>query len=337
MKKIILVVLSLAMIISLFACTAPVTPVTPDAPVAPEAPAKTAEPVVEPVAKEVKIGVSIYTLKYEFFQGMVEGITAECKAQGFTMLPVHDELEDPVEMVNGAKALIDQGIDALVISPFKPDAMPEIVNYAHANDVKVIICDIGHGDSAYDGFVVSDCAGGGAMAAQAAADALKDSASKNVAVIKCEKTAVFANRRGDGFATAIEALGFKVVDTQTGDSQQELGYSKMKDIMTANPDVVAVFCENDPMAVGAANAIKEAGKNILVYGFNADGIALDAIKAGLMVGTVAQFPAIMGADAVKAAAAYINGGTPAFGSAATKEIFAAVKLVNKDNVDTFNN
>ncbi len=331
MKKLLSVLCLVLALLLVAACGAPAATPAPDAPApdtstAPEAPA----------ASDVKVGVSIYTLKYEFFQGMEQGIKDQCAKLGYTLLPTHDELEDPVEMVNGAKALIDKGIDVLIISPFKPDAMPSIVDYAHQNGTKVIICDIGTGGSNYDGFVVSDCAGGGAMAADAAMAALKDSASKNVAVIKCEKTAVYANRRGDGFQAQIEANGFKVVNTQTGDSQQELGYSKMKDIMTANPDIVAVFCENDPMAVGAAQAIKEAGKKILVFGFNADGIALDAIKAGDMVGTVAQFPAKMGAAAVDTAKAYIEGGTPKFDNASSKEIFAPVKLVSADNVDTFN-
>ena len=72
----------------------------------------------------------------------------------------------------------------------------------------------------------------------------------------------------------------------------------MKDILSAHPDVAGVFSCNDPMAVGAAQAIADSGKSgakdIFVVGFNADEIALKAIKAGQMAATVQQVPYEMG-------------------------------------------
>ena len=95
-------------------------------------------------------------------------------------------------------------------------------------------------------------------------------------------------RRNQGFEARIKELGYTVVASLSGNSKQEEGYKVMKDILSAHPDVAGVFSCNDPMAVGAAQAIADAGKSgskdIFVVGFNADEIALKAIKAGQMVG-----------------------------------------------------
>ncbi len=102
---------------------------------------------------------------------------------------------------------------------------------------------------------------------------------KKVASITCEAFAVYAARRNVGFETKIKELGYEVVATFSGNSQQEQGYKVMQDILTANPDVAGVFSCNDPMAVGAAQAVKDSGKSgatdIYVIGFNADEIALE--------------------------------------------------------------
>ena len=114
----------------------------------------------------------------------------------------------------------------------------------------------------YDAIVISNNYEGGVMAAEQM-DKLITAAGKpkKVASITCEASAVYAARRNVGFETKIKELGYEVVATLSGNSQQEQGYKVMQDILTANPDVSGVFSCNDPMAVGAAQAVKDAGKS----------------------------------------------------------------------------
>jgi len=101
----------------------------------------------------------------------------------------------------------------------------------------------------------------------------------------------------------------------------------------AHPDIVAVFAENDPMAVGAANALQDAGRgDIIIIGFNNDPEAQDAIRAGILAGTIAQFPDEMGALTVDLAHTLINGGTLTFDNPELREIFAPVKLITPADV-----
>jgi len=282
---------------------------------------------------KVTIGFSVYDMQYEFFQEMEKGTREQVEAFGYDYI-LHDEKSDETEMVTGAINLIDQGIDALIISPHKPEALSSIVDAAKAKGIPVIVNDIGGGGADYDVIVISDCFGGGEMAADYTVELLgDDQGSKEVAIIKCETSAVYAIRRGAGYKSAIEAAGFTVVAEITANSKSDEGYAAMQDILVANPNIVAVFAENDPMAVGAANAIADAGRDdIIVIGFNGDGEAIEAMKDGIMHGTVAQSPYEMGKLTVNLAKKLLAGETLTFGNDAEREIYADVKMIKMSDV-----
>ena len=279
------------------------------------------------------IGFSVYDMQYEFFQIMERGTKAQVEALGYGYL-LHDQKSSETEMVNGAINLINQGIAALIISPCKPEALSSIVAAAKGKGIPVIVNDIGGGGADYDAIVISDCFGGGQLAADYAVQLLQGKeGSKKAAVIKCEPEAVYAIRRGEGFKTNITAAGYNVVAEISGHSMSEQGYSIMQDLLSSHPDLVVVFAENDPMAVGAANALADAGrKDIVIIGFNNDPEAQDAIKAGILAGTVAQFPDEMGSLTVDLAHTLIGGGTLTFDNPQLREIFAEVKLITPADV-----
>ena len=108
----------------------------------------------------------------------------------------------------------------------------------------------------------------------------------------------------------------------------------MQDILASNPDIVAVFAENDNMALGAASAIEEAGKKgeILVFGFDGNDSAVEAIKDGTMAGTIAQQPVEIGKLGIDLAIQKINGEELSYDNADTKEIYADVYLIDNTGV-----
>ncbi|MCP3976771.1 MAG: sugar ABC transporter substrate-binding protein, partial [bacterium] len=202
----------------------------------------------------------------------------------------------------------------------------------------VVVNDIGGGGTDYDVIVISDNYNGGVMAA-VEMDRLISAAGKpqQVASITCEPSAVYAARRNEGFEAKMAELGYEIVATLSGNSRMEEGYKVMQDILSANPDVSGVFSCNDPMAVGAAQAVGDAGKSgstdIYVIGFNADEIALEAIKAGTMAGTIQQVPYDMGKMTVDLATQLMSGASLAYDNDADREIFVPVNLITADNVD----
>ena len=162
--------------------------------------------------------------------------------------------------------------------------------------------------------------------------------SKKVASITCEPSAVYAARRNVGFEKRIKELGYEVVATLSGHSKQEEGYRVTKDILSAHPDVAAVFLGNDPMAVGAAQAVADSGKNgvkdVYIVGFNADEIALQAIKAGQMGATIQQVPREMGKRTVDLATKLMKGEKLQYSSTDNREIYVPVNLITAQEADT---
>ena len=285
-----------------------------------------------------KIGFSVYDMQYGFFQDMERGTREAAEAAGYDYVLV-DEKSSESTMVSSTVDLINQSISALIISPFKPDALGPIVDAAKAKGIPVVVDDIGGGGTAYDVIVISDNYNGGVMAANEM-DRLITAAGKpkKVASITCEASAVYAARRNQGYEARIKELGYEVVATLSGNSRQEEGYKVMQDILAANPEVSGVFSCNDPMAVGAAQAISDAGKSgstdIFVIGFNADTIALEAIKAGNMVGTIQQVPYEMGKMTVDLATKLMNGEKLTYDNETEREILVPVNLIDASNVDT---
>jgi len=276
-------------------------------------------------------------MQYGFFQDMEKGTKEASEAAGYDYVLV-DQKSSESTMVSGTQDLIDQGINALIISPFKPDALGPIVDAAKAKKIPVVVDDIGGGGTDYDVIVISDNEKGGVIAADHIAAVLKErpAATKNVASISCEPSAVYAARRNVGFEKRMKELGFVVVASLSANSKQEEGYKVAKDIISAHPDVAAIFCGNDPMAVGAAQAVADSGKSgvkdVYVVGFNGDEIALQAIKAGQMGATIQQVPEQMGKMTVQLATKLMNGEKLQYDNPEKREVYVPVKLITATDV-----
>lgn len=270
------------------------------------------KPGTEEKKEGLTFGWSVYDMSNPFFIPMDEGVKAKCTELGITLLPTHDNKGDATEMVTGATALIDQGIDALIISPFHPASLSTVVAKAEEAGIPVIVVDIGTGGCKVDAFIQSDMRNGGQQAGDYFLKIVGDYeiTSKNVAIIKVETSATEAQVRGEGFKDQVVPAGYKVVQEEHADSSKDKAYTVMLDyIATYGSDLAAVFCENDEMALGAAAAIDEKGLTgkILVFGYDGNQAAVDACKAGSMHGTAAQDPFGMGAYGVELAKMICDG------------------------------
>ena len=292
----------------------------------------------ETAAEDVFIGFSLYDMKYGFFRLMDAGAKDYAAEKGWEYV-THDEKSDETTMVTGCEDLINQGIDALLVSPFKPEALGPVVEAAHAKGIPVIIDDIGTGDYDYDAFIISDNVGGGEIAGEYVIGLMEeagtDAAPVEVALIRNDPSNVAGHSRGFGFVDVCEAAGYTVVkDVSAQEATADAAYPIATDILTANPDLVAIFCTNDNMATGTAQAAIDSGRDdLIVIGFDGSEIALEAIEAGTMVATVMQFPYNMGVTAAELADDFINGVTPKFDDSETKTIYVPVDIIDINNID----
>jgi erythritol transport system substrate-binding protein len=100
-----------------------------------------------------------------------------------------------------------------------------------------------------------------------------------------------AQVRSDGYKGVISQYpGLQKVGEEIANWDRQQGQQKMEALLSKNPDVNGVIAGNDEMALGAINALKEAGKlsQVKVLGFDGNQDAVNAVKNGEMVATVLQ-------------------------------------------------
>ena len=113
----------------------------------------------------------------------------------------------------------------------------------------------------------------------------------------------------------------------------EEGYKCMQDILAAHPDIAAVFCGNDREAVGAAQAIADAGlTNVKVAGFDADESGIEAVRIGHLACTVQQFSYDIGYQCVVLMDKLLRGEAVEYSGTDNKEILVPCALVTKEDI-----
>lgn len=116
--------------------------------------------------------------------------------------------------------------------------------------------------------------------------------------------------RSNGFHSVVDDFpGLKMVAQQSADFDRNKAMDVMETIMQANPDIDAVFCGNDAMALGAYQAVLAAGKadKVKVFGFDGAKDAINGIASGKIAATVMQFPVLMARTSADLADEYIKG------------------------------
>jgi erythritol transport system substrate-binding protein len=146
-----------------------------------------------------------------------------------------------------------------------------------------------------------------------------------------------AQVRSDGYNQVISQYpGLKKVGKEIANWDRQEGQDKMEALLSKNPNVQGVIAGNDEMALGAINALKEAGKlnKVKVLGFDGNQDAVNAVKAGTMVATVLQ-PIVTGTKlAIKELDSVIRTGKT--GASEEKQALDCV-LITKENAAKVNN
>lgn len=145
-----------------------------------------------------------------------------------------------------------------------------------------------------------------------------------------------AQVRSDGYAAVISQYpDLKKLQMETANWDRAEGKAKMEIMLRAHPDLTGVISGNDEMALGAIQALKDAGKldQVKVLGFDGNQDAVDAVKAGEMVATVLQ-PIVEGTTlAVEQADAFLKDGE----TGAEEKQAIDCMLVTQDNADQLDN
>ncbi|MEE4285211.1 MAG: D-ribose ABC transporter substrate-binding protein [Mariniphaga sp.] len=139
--------------------------------------------------------------------------------------------------------------------------------------------------------------------------------------------------RSNGFHSVVDEFPeLKMVAQQSADFDRNKAMDVMETMMQANPDIDAVFCGNDAMAMGAYQAVLAAGKadEVKVFGFDGAADAIQGIADGKIEATVMQFPVLMSRTSADLAHQYLNGKRD-FSSKTPVEVI----LITPENVEEY--
>ena len=282
--------------------------------------------MVPAMAEEYTIGVLLSDTANTFFVTMKDAIEAKAAELGAKTI-VLDGANDSAKDVTNMENLIAAGVDIVLYNPVNSDAASAVVEMANAAGIQIITIDRAVNGAKVVSHIASDNVYGGRIATEKLIELLGGQGV--IAEIQGMAGASAANDRHQGFQEAVAAAGDKIIlaDSQIGDWDTTKALGIMENFLTAHPEIQAVFCANDNMAIGAVQACQQQNRSdIFIIGFDAEQVALDAIKEGTMYGTIQQQPALMGELGVVNALAYLGG------QAVEAFIGAPVALVTAENL-----
>lgn len=253
--------------------------------------------------KKVVIGFSISTLNNPFFVSVRKGVEDEAKKLGVTVKVV-DAQNDPAKQANDVSDLIQQKVNVLLINPVDSAAISTSVQNANKANIPVLALDRSADKGAVASFIASDNVKGGQMAAEFIIKKLGEKIK--VAELEGIPGASATRERGEGFHKIADQK-LTVVAKQSADFDRSKGLTVAENMLQANPDIQAIFAQNDEMALGAIGAVKSANKKILIVGFDGTSDGVKAVNDGTMGATIAQQPELMGQQGLAAAVKVAKG------------------------------
>ena len=218
------------------------------------------------------------------------------------------------------KGMIDKGAKAIIFSPINSTGLGDAIAYAKEKKVAMIPVDRNitgvTGCQDVGPQLGSDFVEQGRRAADAMIEATGGKAK--LAILLGASGVNVTDDRTAGFLDELKAknaTGIEVVFQQTADFTREKGQSVTETLLRSNPDVDAIYAENDEMGLGALAALEDAGKagTDTVHIVSIDGTkgAVQAIVDGNFDAVIESNPAF-GPAAQEALDAYVNGdGAPA--------------------------
>ena len=301
MKKLIAMLLALVMVLSLAACGGNTAPAETQAPAA-AAPAETQAPAPAPAAPEnEKLVVGFAQIGQE--SGWRDAETNDVQwyaARNTDSIELHfaDAQQKQENQIKAIRNFIEMGVDVIVFPPVVETGWEAVLTECQEAGIPVILVDRGIDANADPDLYTTMIASDHVWAGEQAAIVMNELLGGEGKVVELEGTvgASAAVQRKEGFDSYIAANcpGIEILASQTGDFTRSMGKEVMESFLKTYDDIDAVFCHNDDMALGAIEAIKEAGlkpgEDIKIVGVDGVKGAFEAMLAGEMNCTVECTP-----------------------------------------------
>ncbi len=267
-----------------------------------------------------------------FFTQMNEGAQAKADELGIELV-IFNANNDPAAQNNAIETYIAQEVDGLVVVAIDTNGIMPAVQQAADAGIPVVAVDAILPEGPQVAQVGVDNAAAGAMIGEHfLAYVEKDMGGEATLGIVGALNSTIQNVRQEGFEGVVgDADGITMAGVVDGRNVQDNAMSAAENLMTANPDLSAIYATGEPALLGAVAAVESQGRqdSVRVVGWDLTAAAIKGIDDGYVVGVVQQDPAGMGAAAVEAAHRGIASET------FEAVIAVPVTIVTSENVDGF--
>ncbi|WP_461087784.1 substrate-binding domain-containing protein [Spirosoma gilvum] len=283
-----------------------------------------------------KVAVIVSTLNNPWFVVLAETAAAQAKALGYETKIFDSQNNTALESDHFENAIVS-GFNAILLNPTDSDG--SIVNARKAIDAGIpVFCMDREVNSpqAATCQILSDnysgCVSIGKYFVQSLRSTATDTPIKYVEILGLVGDNNTWNR-SKGFHSVVDQYtNFKMVAQQSADFDRNKAMEVLESILQAHPDINAVFCGNDAMAMGAYQALVAAGKakDVGVFGFDGADDVMNSIREGKIKATGLQSPQTMAKTAAQFADEYFKGKRDF-----AKKIPVAVELVDQANINDY--
>lgn len=255
----------------------------------------------------ITIGVTFPILD-QFLQTVADGMEAKAAELGNVTLNIVAAEEQTDTQLGQVENFISQGVDAIIVIPVDTDATGPMTEAAQKAGIPLVYVNRRPADLPSGiPYVGSDSLYAGTVEMQALADLAGNKG--NVVILIGDPANEAAVLRTKGCKDVAAERGMPVIKEQAGNWYRDQGLEIMENWLQSGDQIDVVCANNDEMALGAIEALKNANKldEVLVGGVDATADALAAMAAGELEVTVFQDANGQGGGGVEAAVKLVNG------------------------------
>lgn len=266
-------------------------------------------------SKPYNIQLVMKTLTNPFFIEMEKGARRAEKEFGINLTVKTGAKETSIEQqIQVVEECINSKVDAIVIAPGSSTELVPVLKKAQNANIKIVNIDnrldpdlckkVGLVNVP---FISVDNSEGAYLSAKYISDMIK--APAETAIIEGIRDADNAQQRKKGADKAFaENSNIKLVASESANWKIDEAYTVSASIFKKNPDIKAMFCANDMMALGVVQYLKDTNrKDVLVAGFDDLDDAKKALKEGTLAVTIDQQADVQGYTGVKEAIDLLKG------------------------------
>ena len=276
-----------------------------------------------------KFGFSCISMENPYYETLEASIREAIEESGSSLIS-RDPKGDSTAQIQQIRDMIADGIQAIFLCPVDWEKIAPALTELKEADIEIINLDTQVQDrEEVDAYVGSDNINAGVICGEKLIEAAPDGGQ--VEILECTTQNSIIDRI-NGFEETIAGKGFEVVERSETGGKKDEAKTQMAQILKEQDHITAVMCGNDQIALGALEAIEEAGRSEMMI-YSVDGspkLKQELAKDGsLVVGIAAQSPINIGKSAVTVALQIMNG------ERYEKETLEEVLFIDRSNVGMY--